>query len=278
MKTPISYYGGKQRLVPKIIPLFPEHKQYIEPFTGGGAVYFAKPKSEHEVINDLDSRIVNFYRVLKTKEKFSQLQEKIRATLHSESEYNRAWDVLNLPMIDEIEFAWAFWVQTNMSFSFILCGSFAFCSDDRSGKLSNNKRNAFDERYLMRLETTEIFCRDAINLIKLKDSPDSFFYCDPPYVSSDKGHYADYTMDNFRNLLDTLATIKGKFLLSSYPEDILIEYRERYGWRTQDHEAEVAVTGKRVEKKYKTECLTWNYQEPLFQFNMFDNNVFDYSK
>ena len=42
MKTPITYWGGKQQLVPKILSLIPEHKQYCEPFFGGGALYFAK--------------------------------------------------------------------------------------------------------------------------------------------------------------------------------------------------------------------------------------------
>lgn len=267
----MSYYGGKQRLVSKILPLFPPHLQYVEPFTGGGAVYFAKHPSEAEVINDLDHRIVNFYRVLKTKEKFLRLQEMVRATLHSESEYKRSKEIMNSEMKDDVEFAWSVYVQTNMSFSFILGGSFAFGNDDRSAKLSNNKRNAFDETYLKRLERTEIFCRDAVNLIKLKDTPGTFFYCDPPYVSSDCGHYKGYTMDHFRELLDTLTKIEGKFLLSSYPEEILMEYRTKFGWKSEDTIGEVAVTGKREDKKMKTECLTWNYQEPHQQFNMFDH-------
>ena len=45
MKTPISYYGGKQQLASKIVSLFPEHKIYCEPFIGGAAVFFAKPQA-----------------------------------------------------------------------------------------------------------------------------------------------------------------------------------------------------------------------------------------
>lgn len=44
MKTPISYYGGKQRLAPIIVARIPEHDIYVEPFFGGGAVFFTKPK------------------------------------------------------------------------------------------------------------------------------------------------------------------------------------------------------------------------------------------
>ena len=43
MKTPITYYGGKQTLLKYLLPLIPQHKLYCEPFFGGGAVFFAKP-------------------------------------------------------------------------------------------------------------------------------------------------------------------------------------------------------------------------------------------
>ena len=60
MKTPISYYGGKQNLVKELLPLFPKHVQYVEPFTGGGAVFFAKGKSKNEVIDMFDAIAPNY--------------------------------------------------------------------------------------------------------------------------------------------------------------------------------------------------------------------------
>jgi DNA adenine methylase len=270
MKTPISYYGGKQRLVPEILPLIPKHTQYVEPFCGGAAVFWAKPPSAHEVINDLDGRVVNFYRVLQTR--FAELQQMIRGTLHSEAEYYRAKAVLQDQQAPALELAWAFWVCTQMSFSRKLMGGFAHSLTGEGGGspgTSAIRRKDFVELYEVRMSNTEVFSRDAVELIKLKDSPATFFYIDPPYVSSECGHYKGYTSADFQRLLDTLAGIQGKFLLSSYPEAELLTARALHGWQTKDIVGAVAVSGKREGRKEKTECLTWNYslaEEPIGLF------------
>lgn len=54
MRTPISYYGGKQTMLKHILPLIPSHKIYTEAFCGGAAVLFAKRPSEAEIINDIN--------------------------------------------------------------------------------------------------------------------------------------------------------------------------------------------------------------------------------
>jgi len=268
MKTPISYYGGKQLMVTEILPLFPPHVQYVEPFIGGGAVFFAKGKSENEVINDLNGDVTNFY--WQVKNNFDDLQRMIHGTLHSEIHFKEAARILKLPVEEthKLDRAWAFWVQTNMSFSSRMFGGFAF-GETGCGDKTANKRDGFLPKYLKRLREVEIFNRDALDVIKLKDSPRTLFYCDPPYVSSDCGHYDGYTMDDFRELLELLSGIEGKFLLSSYPEEVLMEFRSRFGWNTRDITKKVLVTGKRSGDKMKTECLTWNYdlRQDLFTVN-----------
>jgi len=265
LRTPISYYGGKQNLVKELLPLFPPHRQYVEPFTGGGSVFFAKGKSKNEVINDLDGRITNFYRVCQTK--YKELAILIQGTAHSEVNHKQSADILKSGNGTDVELAWALWVQTNMSFGHMIFGGFAF-SEGGKGSSTANKRDSFTDKYMKRLRDVEIFQRDAIDLIKLKDSLDTFFYCDPPYVSSDCGHYDGYLHSDFINLLDTLVNIKGKFLLSSYPEEILKEYRKKNGWNSKDIKQVLQVTGKREETKYKIECLTWNYKQEI---TLFDN-------
>lgn len=62
LRPPLTYYGGKQTLAPLIISLIPNHRLYAEPFTGGGAVFFMKPPSRVEVLNDTNGELMNFYR------------------------------------------------------------------------------------------------------------------------------------------------------------------------------------------------------------------------
>jgi DNA adenine methylase len=256
MKTPISYYGGKQNMARHILPMIPKHTIYCEPFFGGGAIFFAKKPARLSAINDTNGWAICFYRQLKSN--FDALNEMIQGTLHSEAEHQRAKVILKEGNGTDLETAWAFWVQTNMSFGTKMFAGFAFGNDDRVLKATHNRKKAFPQ-YRNALESAEIFNRDAINVIKLKDTSETFHYIDPPYVGSNCGHYEGYTQKNFYELLELLATIKGKFLLSSYPNDALLSARERYGWRSMDIVQNLSVSGKGTEGKSKTECLTFNY-------------------
>jgi len=150
MKTPLTYYGGKQQLSTANLKLIPEHKRYVEPFIGGAAVFFAKNPSESEVINDTNGELINFYEVLKRD--FSALQQEIEISLHSRKLHHHAEVVYANPdMFDHIKRAWAVWMLANSLYGAMLDGAFAY---DRNGKISlrlNNKRETFDVDYAIRL-------------------------------------------------------------------------------------------------------------------------------
>ena len=256
-KTPITYYGGKQRLVKLILSLMPEHKLYCEPFLGGAAVFFAKEPSNMEVINDLNGEVVNFYRVCHSD--FQKLQKLVKSTPHSRQVHRETQDILKNPeKHDLIKRAWAFWVQTNMSFSSRIFGGYAY-ERNSNGTLKRfvNKKIAFTEAIMERLEMVDIENNDALQVIKSRDAADSFFYCDPPYFNSNMGHYKGYTEKDFEELLNVLANIKGKFLLSSYPSEVLQKFTQKHKWHTLTKKTGVAVT--KQTDKIKTEVLTANY-------------------
>lgn len=260
MKTPISYYGGKQRLAKRIISLFPVHRCYVEPFFGGGAVYWYKQPSEVEVINDIDQRVITFFQVLQDRAKYKKLKLLLDKTLHSRYLHNEAGRILkNVDMSDEIEIAWAFYVQTNMSFGKCLFKGFGYGhTRSHASTVTNNIKN-LKAIYCDRLINTTIENKDALEVIKAWDSNETLFYCDPPYINTNMGHYKGYTEEDYRGLLDTLTARKGRFVLSSSPSAILKEYLEKTGWEQTEIKQPLAVCGKRKERKYKVECLIANY-------------------
>lgn len=258
MKSPIIYYGGKTNMLKHILPLIPrDHRIYAEPFFGGGAVFFGKEASDVEVINDNLDMVVNFYRVLKTN--FPALKKMISGTLHAEREQMDSKEILKNPEnYDKITRAWAFWTQAALCFSHSIFGGFAF-SKSKHARATANRVKQFTWEYSERLEQTQIFCRNALDVIKRYDTPETFFYLDPPYANSVCGHY-EKGKDIFWDLLKLLPTLKGKWLLSSYPSEELDKLRQITGANFKDFHKNLAVNGKNNAGKTKTECLTWNYK------------------
>jgi DNA adenine methylase len=259
LKTPITYYGGKQMMVKHILPILPEHSLYCEPFAGGAAIFFAKYPSEVEVINDTNRELINFYRTVQSD--FSSLEKEIAITLHSRDLHRKASVIYNnSDMFSDLKRAWALWVLSTQGFSGQLDSSWGY-DRSKSGtpKRVDTKKKAFTIDLAIRLQNVQIECADALYIIRSRDGDNAFFYVDPPYFNADMGHYDGYSKDDFEGLLLLLSTIKGKFLLSSYPSDILKEYTDQFGWYTKSVEGTVSVAAKSGNPKKKVEVLTANY-------------------
>ena len=271
MRTPITYYGGKQRLADTILSMMPAHKIYCEPFFGGGAVFFRKPKAGLEVINDHDDLLINFY--LQAQNSFPELQKRIGKTLHSERMYYHAKDVWNGRCeASDIEKAWAIWVITNSSYAAHMHSSWKWCngnSGSHSAVYIRNKRLDFTADLHDRLENVQISCRDALRVIEERDTVNTLFYLDPPYPGCYQGHYIGYTHKDLYNLLQILSRIKGKFILSNYWCQTLRYHIVKCGWnyRQVEMNMKVANLGKGAAVKKRTEILVHNFdiQKTLFQ-------------
>ncbi len=260
IKTPISYYGGKQMMVKNILPLIPEHEIYTEAFFGGGAIFWAKEPVKCEVINDVNMNIVNFYEVLK--HSYFDLRKKIEATLHSRETYKKAMIIYDCPWLfpeDHVLRAWAFWVATNQGFSCRI-GTWGYDRNKRAHTIQN-KIDAFQEQLSDRLRYVQIEQNSAHKVILSRDTDKSFHYVDPPYINTNQGHYGGYTEEHFKRDLDALTQIKGKFLLSTYPSDILDVYIKENGWYSKKIEKTLSASNgaKLTKRKVKIEHLTANY-------------------
>jgi len=258
-KTPITYYGGKLNMLKEILPLIPEHRIFTEAFFGGGAVFFSKEPSEVEVINDINSMAVNFYEIAKTD--FDRLREKVNATLFSRASYSVATSIYKMPhLFDKLQQAWAFYIGTVMGFSCQL-GSWGYDKYGKRVKAFRNKKLSFDIQIAERLENAQIENNDALKVLESRDSVDTFHYIDPPYIDSHQGHYAGYHESDYRNLLETLKGLEGKFLLSSYPSDILERYTAENGWHTKVFDKPLSAGRSKDGRSRgrKIEVLTANY-------------------
>lgn len=260
LKTPISYYGGKQNMLTHILPNIPEHRIYTEAFFGGGAVFFAKEKSEAEIINDTNAMVINFYEICKTD--FENLKAKIEATLFSRATYSVAWSIYRIPhLFDKLQQAWAFYVGTNMGFGCRI-GSWGFDKYSKRVKAFENKKLQFDGSIFKRLASAQVEHSDACRILEIYNTDDAFHYVDPPYINTNQGHYDGYSKDEFIKLLQTLTQVKGKFILSSFPSDLLELYTKEFGWYTKQFSkpltAKKGMAGKSRDSR-KVEVLTANF-------------------
>ena len=257
MKTPISYYGGKQTMLKHILPLIPPHSTYTESFCGGAAVLFAKPMVKSEIINDLNMNITNFYWMAQTY--YPDLKQEIDKTLHSRDIHAHALHMLNHPQFfTQVQRAWAVWALSKMSFASMQDGSFGYDFGGGMPKKLRNAKDEFTEQICTRLANVTVENRDALKVIETYDAPDTFHFVDPPYINSDCGHY-EGTFDThcMQNLLELLQRIKGKFMLTMFPLDMIEEYAIKNDWII--HRIERTISASKTSRRKQEEWMVCNY-------------------
>lgn len=260
-KTPITYYGGKQRIADDIVKLLPPHRIYVEPYFGGGAVFFTKKPSYLEVINDHNAMLINFYE--QCQNNFEKLAAEIHKTLHSEHMYRKAVDIYNgVVKTDALQQAVSTWIVFAQSWNASARAGWKF--DNGSGGSHMGRVFAHDRRNFCpwiekRLQYCQISCRNALQVIDDRDSCDTFFYLDPPYPDTNQGHYAGFTQDDLEKLLQKLEHIDGQFLLSNYPGELISFYSSKNNWRQIQIQLKKDSVLRETPNRKKTEILLMNY-------------------
>lgn len=262
MKTPITYYGGKQLLAPTIIKMIPPHKVYCEPYFGGGAVFWSKGPSYLEVINDINDRLMIFWETLQTD--FEELNEMIQKTLTSEYQYRKAKDIyLGRVKASKVQIAWSVWVLTNLSFTASPYGGWKWDNGTAGchiGRTTDHYRNQFSKALQLRLRYVQISSRPAIDVIKERDSEHTFFYLDPPYPGCNQKHYSGFTDNDLDELLDVLESLKGKFILSNYMRDNLKSRIDKKRWNFLVKDMALKCANFHNKGRRKQEVLVYNYE------------------
>lgn len=238
LTPPLRWFGGKAWLGREIDKYTPPHKTYVEVFSGGAHVFWKKKPSEVEVLNDYESNLVNFYRVLRDKDLFGQFKKMIELTPYSreifrecsKKKYHR----------DPVVRAWSFYVAHGQGRDgFPNVWSLAIDTSSRNMSATVSRWLGSIDGLLgihERLQGVQLENNHFSRIIKTYDRESTWFYCDPPYVHDTriKGTY-DVEMSDEEHLwlVDLLLDMKGMCLLSGYNNEIY-KPLEVVGWRRQD--------------------------------------------
>lgn len=250
--SPLRWMGGKSRTAKWIVSHFPERRIcYVEPFCGACHVLFAKsvlPK-ESEVINDADGDLINLFRVFRYHPEY--LQQEMAYLLHSREEFYHAREYLG---VTDIQRAANFLMIIRNCFGGILrdTPSFGYAIVHRyHNGLPLFKIKNIITAFRERLDNVVIENLDFADVIKRYDSPDTLFYCDPPYIDVQR-YRTPFTMDDHKRLFDHLSQIKGMALVSL---NDCYEARELYdGWNVKTKEVRYSIS------RTKTDSASLRYE------------------
>lgn len=215
----LRYHGGKWLLADWIISNFPSHRCYVEPFGGAASVLLKKDRSYAEVYNDLDGELVNLFRVLR--DDGDKLRELLYLTPFARDEFFASY----APISDPIEQA-----RRTVARSFMGFGSNSHnkktgfrANSNRSGTTPARDWRNFPEALpwmIDRLRGVVIENKNAIDVMKNHDTPETLHYVDPPYVSETRDKGADYrhemTNEQHRELAAAIHSLQGIVIVSGY--------------------------------------------------------------
>ncbi len=252
MKTLIPYFGGKARLASKIIRFLPynDHTNiYCEPFGGGGSVLLNKPPHPIEVYNDRNEALTALFLCLSDKDRFAEFYGRVCLLPYSRTIFNFArneW--LHSP--NPVDRAVAFYLMHRQCFG----GrghSWGYSRDtDKNGtterRITTNLRalDALPDLH-ERIQHILVENNDWRKVLTAFDTPNTVFYCDPPYTTESRqsgGYKHEMTDQDHLDLTQQLARLKGRSLLSGYNTPI---YRslEDAGWRRLEWAADCCAMG-----------------------------------
>jgi len=234
----------------KILPLFPPHKTYVEPFGGGASLLFAKEPSPVEVYNDIDSGLVNFFRVLRDPEKFARFYHLVSFTSYSREEYiscRGTWEACE----DDVVRAYRWYVVARQSFGGRFGSGWGYARSASAGGMAlacsrwlSALRNlpAIHER-MMRVQIEHADFRDIFSNY---DSPETLFYVDPPYIHETRstqryGH--EMTDEDHSDLVNILLQLGGMAVVSGYNHEIYAPLAAA-GWERIDFQTACHAAGR----------------------------------
>lgn len=263
MKPILKYRGGKSKELSEILPFVPYFTgRYIEPFLGGGAMFFELEK-EGSIINDINDNLISFYKNLqlyplqirkeleelqhiyeKNRVKFDNLKKitpELRVKDDNEALYYRIREMFNGDLLSEYNPATVYYFINKTSYSGMIRYNAQGKFNVPYGRYKNFNTRLITDDHIELLKNTEIYNLDYYEIFNKANSND-FIFLDPPYdcVFND---YGNIEMDDgfseemhrklagdFKNLHTPALMVIGKTLLTEelYSSHIIHEYEKSY--------------------------------------------------
>ena len=223
-QAPLQWYGGKWEMAEWLASLLPRAQTFVMPFGGAGSPLWHVEPYPVEVYNDLDSELVNFFRVCR--EQGDELARRLELTPFSREEFDLC---KKLDGADPVERARQFAYVGRASHGGAWGRSWSHVvGHSRRGMSSSVSRFLHMPETVTqvarRLKSVQVEHMDAIALIRKYDRPETLFYLDPPYVPESRNgsdvYRCEMTIEDHRALLATLKGIQGKWALSGYANDL----------------------------------------------------------
>lgn len=206
----IPWIGGKRRLAKHILPLFPQHECYVEPFCGAAALYFMKDPAHVEVLNDINGELVNLYRVVK--HHLEEFTRQFKWALTSREIY-RWCQITPEETLTDIQRAARFYYLQKLAFGGKVDHQ-TFGTATTSAPRLNFMRLEDDlSQAWLRLSRTYIEHLGWQDCMRKYDREHTLFYCDPPYWGTE-GYGVDFGLDQYDQMAALARSIKGKMIIS----------------------------------------------------------------
>jgi len=209
-KPLVPWIGGKRKLADHIVPLFPDHKCYVEPFCGAAAIFFCKPPSQVEVLNDINGDLVNLYRVVK--HHLEELYKQFKWALSG----RQNWEWLQMTPVEtltDVQRAARFLYLQKLAFGGLVEGqSFGTATTSRPRfNIFTLEQDLADAHF--RLANATIEHLDWRKIIERYDRPHTLFYLDPPYWETE-GYGVDFGWEHYEDLARLAGEIEGQMITS----------------------------------------------------------------
>lgn len=264
-KTPFKFIGGKHYIAKWIISHFPVYTCYVEPFGGGASVLLQKKPSKIEVYNDVDGHLCEFFEVLRDKPwELATLLTFMPYSRWLYDEWKRCAKAGCWPKNKVERVAMWFFLQRSSFDGQPFAGwSHSKKKERKSVPLAKIIVSLIEASN--RLRSVQIENKDFREVIQIYDSPETLFYCDPPYLLERKrnDYYAHgFSMKDHENLAGLLNRVKGKVCLSYYSHPFVDQYYQN--WRKDEktvpcHSFGITKTKKVEHRPKRTELLLMNY-------------------